>query len=153
MNARGLGYRVLYDPEAVATDFAADSISGEFARRVRLAVGSFRALPDFLKFRMTGFTPVAFFYHKLLRWILPFLLIGLLASNLFLLDSWFFRILFAGQLCFYSWAMLGLLLHTRLRGIRYVLIGYFVLAMNLAFLVGFFRSFSNRRAATWQRVN
>ena len=28
MNARRLGYRVLYDPEAVGTDFAASSVAG-----------------------------------------------------------------------------------------------------------------------------
>jgi cellulose synthase/poly-beta-1,6-N-acetylglucosamine synthase-like glycosyltransferase len=48
MSARNLGYRVLYDPEATATDFAASSVAGEFTRRVRLAVGSFRALRQLL---------------------------------------------------------------------------------------------------------
>src|SRR5207302_1105957 len=38
MNARTLGYRVLYDPEALATEFAATSVAAEFTRRVRLAV-------------------------------------------------------------------------------------------------------------------
>src|SRR5258707_2538064 len=41
INARKAGYRVLYDPEAIATDYAPESIKGEFTRRVRLATGSF----------------------------------------------------------------------------------------------------------------
>src|SRR6266403_218777 len=44
MNARKAGYRVLYDPEAIATDYAPESIKGEFTRRVRLATGSFAYL-------------------------------------------------------------------------------------------------------------
>src|SRR5262249_20328377 len=36
MHARKLGYRVLYDPEAVATDFAASSVAGECSRRARV---------------------------------------------------------------------------------------------------------------------
>ncbi len=85
MNARTLGYRVLYDPEAIATEFAADSVAGEFTRRVRIAVGSFRALGQFVRTPLRPFTRVAFFSHKLLRWILPALLIGLLASSALLL--------------------------------------------------------------------
>src|SRR5579863_903041 len=84
MNARKRGFRVVYDPEAVATEFAGDSVAQEFTRRVRLAVGSFRALPELIRTPMRGFTGVAFVSHKLLRWVLPFLLIGLLVSNSFL---------------------------------------------------------------------
>ena len=36
MRARRLGFSVLYDPEAVAIEFPASTVSGEFTRRVRL---------------------------------------------------------------------------------------------------------------------
>src|SRR5439155_5431425 len=48
MTARHAGYRVLYDPEARATDVAASSVAGEFARRVRVAAGSYRILGSLL---------------------------------------------------------------------------------------------------------
>ena len=92
MNARKLGYRVLYDPEAVAIEFGAASVAGEFTRRVRLAVGSFRALGEFVRTPFHPFTYIAFLSHKLLRWILPFLMIGLLVSNMVLWTSPFYRI-------------------------------------------------------------
>lgn len=153
MNARRKGYEIVYDPEAVATEFAPATIQGEFLRRVRIATGSFRALPQLLRVPMPGFTRVAFFSHKLLRWVLPFLFLGLLLSNLFLLDRRLYLLMLLAQLCFYTWAVLGGLLQGRLRKVRFALIGYFVLAMNAAFLVGFVRSLSRRREATWQRIS
>jgi cellulose synthase/poly-beta-1,6-N-acetylglucosamine synthase-like glycosyltransferase len=154
MNARRLGYSVLYDPEATGVEFAANSVTGEFTRRVRLAVGSFRALKGFLTTRMDGFTCMAFVSHKLLRWILPFLLIALLVSNAFILGkSPLYLLFFCGQAIFYMWAGLGFVLRRRVQRIPGALFGYFIVAMNLAFLVGFFRLLSGREEGTWQRVS
>jgi len=153
MNARNLGYAVVYDPEATATEFAASSVVGEFTRRVRLAVGSFRALKGFLTTGLDGFTSVAFVSHKLLRWVLPFLLIALLASNAFLMGEALYRAVFAGQLLFILWAWMGFIFRQRVHGVRYALVGYFLLAMNLAFLVGFLRFLTGREEGVWQRVN
>mgnify|MGYP005818474479 CR=1 FL=1 len=61
MNARKRGYRVVYDPEAVGTKFAADSVAGEFTRRVRIAVGSFRALGELFRTPLRPFTHLSFF--------------------------------------------------------------------------------------------
>jgi cellulose synthase/poly-beta-1,6-N-acetylglucosamine synthase-like glycosyltransferase len=152
VNARKQGYRVLYDPEAVALDFAPSSIKGEFARRVRLAVGSFRSLGDFLRARLPGFTRFAFFSHKLMRWIVPQLLLGMLASNIFLLHHRFYLVFFGLQMAFYLWAAAGYLFQERMRSVRFAMMGYFLLAMNLAFLVGLFRVLT-RKEATWQRVS
>ncbi|MDE3180885.1 MAG: glycosyltransferase family 2 protein, partial [Acidobacteriota bacterium] len=153
MNARKRGYRVVYDPEVVATEYAASSVSGEFTRRVRLAVGSFRAFGQLARSRLSGFSLLAFISHKVLRWAVPFLLIGLLVSNAFLAGRTFYSITLAAQLLFYAWAGAGYLLRERLKGIRFALLGYFLISMNLAFLVGFFRFLGGRKEVTWQRVN
>jgi cellulose synthase/poly-beta-1,6-N-acetylglucosamine synthase-like glycosyltransferase len=152
MNARKLGYGVLYDPEAIGMEFAAESIKGEFRRRVRLAIGSFRNLPEFLRVPLPRFTRIAFFSHKVLRWMVPFLLIGVLLSNAFLLRELPYRITAVSQLLFYVWAALGLVLHRQMQKLRFGLVGYFLLAMNLAFLVGFIRFLSGKTEATWERV-
>ena len=153
MNARNLGYAVVYDPEATATEFAASSVVGEFTRRVRLAVGSFRALKGFFTTGLDGFTSIAFVSHKLLRWVLPFLLIALLVSNAFLMEKSLYRAVFVGQLLFLLWAWIGFIFRQRVHGVRYALVGYFLLAMNLAFLVGFLRFLTGREEGVWQRVN
>ncbi len=153
MTARRLGYRVLYDPEAVATDVAAPTIAGEFARRVRLAAGSFRALRELIRVPLSGFACLAFFSHKLLRWILPFLLIGLLMSSAALWKTPFFGLAFVAQLSFYLLSAVGFLCPRWRRRVRYALLGYFLLAMNVAFLVGFVRSLLREKEVPWQQVN
>lgn len=152
MDARRQGYRVVYDPEAVATEFAAASVRGEFARRVRLAVGSFLNLGKLVRTPLPGFTRLAFFSHKVLRWVVPFLLIGMFLTNAVLCRIPLYQATFAGQLFFYMWAGIGFLFRNRLQKIRFALIGYFLLAMNLALLVGFMRFLSRRTQATWERA-
>lgn len=152
MNARKLGYRVLYDPEVVATEFAADSVKDEFTRRVRLATGSFRALGEFAFIKLDLVTCLAFVSHKVLRWMMPFLQVGLFVGGAFLWDRPAYRAMLAVQFAFYLWAAAGLLFRRRLQRVRYALVGYFLVAMHAAFLVGFVRFIFGRGGATWQRV-
>jgi cellulose synthase/poly-beta-1,6-N-acetylglucosamine synthase-like glycosyltransferase len=152
MNARKLGYRVLYDPEAIAMEDAPGSVTGEFTRRVRLAIGSFRALREFFSVPLGGFAWLAFFCHKLLRWIVPFMLIGLFVSNTLLLRRPLYQMAFVGQLLVYAWASFGYLFRDRLQRVRFGLVGYFLLAMNLAFLVGFFSFLFGREEGTWEKA-
>ncbi|MGH9735299.1 MAG: glycosyltransferase family 2 protein [Candidatus Acidiferrales bacterium] len=153
MNARKMGYRVIYDPEAIATDYAPENIRGEFARRVRIAAGSFQALPELMRMRLTGYTAFSFYSHKLLRWLLPFFLIALLVSNGFLIGRTFYTGVATAQVLFYVWAILGGAFSEQLKRVRYGLIGHFLVAMNAAFLVGFFRYLKNRHSIEWQRVS
>ncbi len=152
LRARQLGYRVVDDPEALATEFSAGSVKGEFTRRVRLAVGGFRALREVIKLPLMNLTGIAFLSHKLLRWMLPFLLIALLVSNGFLLTFSRYAVAFVAQLCFYLWAVLGFLFRDRLRHYRLALFGYFLVTIQLAFLVGFWRYLCGRSESAWQRV-
>lgn len=153
MNARKQGYRVLYDPEARATDFAPATVSDEFTRRVRIATGSFRALGQLLRGPLDPLTGFAFFSHKLLRWILPLLLIGMLLTSALLSDHQVvYRAMFLAQGVFYLWGMVGYLFRRQVGGIRYALIPYYLLAMHLAFLVGLVRVFSRRGEVGWHRA-
>jgi cellulose synthase/poly-beta-1,6-N-acetylglucosamine synthase-like glycosyltransferase len=151
MNVRRAGYLVHYDPEAKAVDFPAASVAGEFRRRVRIGTGSFRVLPALLRIPQSGFSAFAFFSHKLLRWIIPVLLIVVFASNLFLLPQPFFVATLAAQLAILLWAAVGFVFREPLSRVRFSLVGYFFVAMHLAFLVGLCRSFSGSTEATWQR--
>ena len=153
MNARKLGYSVLYDPEAVALEFPASNVSGEFTRRVRLAMGSFRAIGSLIRVPWRGFTPFALVSHKLLRWAVPFFLIGLLLTSAVLSGAWFYRMALLAQIIFYVWASLGFFFYTTMRRIRYGLIAYFWAALHLAFLVGFIRCFVDSERPEWQKVS
>jgi cellulose synthase/poly-beta-1,6-N-acetylglucosamine synthase-like glycosyltransferase len=152
MRARKQGFAVVFDPEAEAVEFAAASVKDEFTRRVRLAVGSFRALGEFSRVPMNPFATISFFSHKFLRWVLPFLLIGLFTSTLFLLDEPLYQVALYAQLGVYGLAMLGLVFGERARRVPLALLCYYLMAINVAFLVGFVRFLGGRRDTAWQRV-
>lgn len=151
-NARRLGYQVVFDPEAAATEFAEASVADEFGRRVRLAVGSFRALGQLVRVRLDAFTALAFVSHKLLRWVLPFLMLALLLSSAALWERPFYRAALLTQLAFYLWAAAGCVFRERMAPVRYGLMGYFLLAINLAFLVGFVQYLLGRPQVKWKRA-
>ena len=87
------GLRNVHDPEAKAFEESGRSVSEEFRRRIRIGAGNFQTLfryPQVLRPRY-GLAAYTFFSHKVLRWIFPFLMIGALAANLFLLRFPFYR--------------------------------------------------------------
>jgi cellulose synthase/poly-beta-1,6-N-acetylglucosamine synthase-like glycosyltransferase len=152
MSARSLGYRVVYDPEAQATEFAGETVAHEFKRRVRLAVGSFRALSSLWRAPLGFVTRFAFVSHKLLRWLQPFLMLALLAGNVLLVGQTFYNVFLGLQLAFYAAAALGWAFRGRLVGVPFALLPYFFVSMSAAFLVGFARLVAGRDEVKWQRV-
>ena len=153
MRARQLGYSVHCDPEAVALEYAAPTVSGEFTRRVRLAGGSFRAVKDLVRVRLNPITTLALASHKLLRWVVPFLLILAFVANLFLIGNRIYLAALVCQVGCYLWGLLGFKFREQMKRVRFGLVGYFWLAMNLAFIVGFWRFLSGRQDSAWQRVD
>jgi hypothetical protein len=101
---------------------------------------------------MGAFATLSFYSHKVLRWVLPFLLLGLLGSNLFLLDQPVYQVALAGQLAVYLWAMVGFALRNSVQRIPLAALCYYLVAINIAFLVGFVRFVGGRRETAWQRV-
>lgn len=152
MNARKAGYRVVYDPEAKAIDFGPETIDGEFTRRVRLATGSFRSLLFFLKVKTGALVRFAFISHKLLRWVLPLFFCLLFICNVALVRYPVYLGIALLQLIFYLWAGMGFFLRKRLRRARFALAAYYLLAMNIAFLIGLVRSTTDQSDAAWERV-
>ncbi len=148
------GYRVLYEPEALASEETTEDYGREFGRRARIAAGNFQSLglvPGLLSpFR--GFPAFAFWSHKVLRWCAPALMLIALAANVALLDEPFYRVTMAAQVGFYALALLGSVsvgpsVVRRISGVAY----YFV-TMNLAIAVGFWRFLRNSQAAAWERT-
>ncbi|HTS19104.1 MAG TPA: glycosyltransferase family 2 protein [Verrucomicrobiae bacterium] len=152
MRVRERGLRIIYDTEAVANEELPESVGHELTRRIRIGAGDFQAL--FLCWRSLlpwrGLYSIAFWSHKVLRWLAPFLMITALISNIALLSQPLFAALLGLQLAFYGLAMLGAVIHRR----KIVLFSapcYFV-AINLALLLGFFRFVTGTQQAAWKRT-
>jgi cellulose synthase/poly-beta-1,6-N-acetylglucosamine synthase-like glycosyltransferase len=152
MNVRRQGLGVHYDPEALAVDRPPSSVAGEFTRRVRIAMGSFRALPALLTVPLGGFTMFAFFSHKVLRWLVPVMMLALLLTSLLLWRRPLYLGFLILQALVYAWAGLGFVFRHHLQRVRFALTGYFLVAMNLAFLVGLVQCITARKEGAWQRV-
>lgn len=149
------GYRVIYDPEAVAVEETTENYARERVRRIRIAAGNFQSLGligNLLDPRH-GFVAFAFFSHKVLRWLVPFLLAFAFLANLSLLGSGaLYQATFAAQLAFYWMALVGFAV--RLPGPLGAVASaarYFV-EMNIGMAQGFVRWLRRTQKPTWERT-
>jgi biofilm PGA synthesis N-glycosyltransferase PgaC len=103
------GSRVVFDPVALAWDDFMPSPKQEFRRKVRTLAGNYQLL-QFAPWLLTGTNPlrVQFICHKLLRLLVPFALVGVLVSTLWLRQG-VYELALMFQLAFYTLAMLTVL--------------------------------------------
>ena len=148
------GCSIVYDCNAVAREETPSSLSSEFHRRARIGAGGFQSIA--LLWRLLdprqGWVAFTFFSHKLLRWLCPFFLIGLLASNSLLLHSPFFAWLLGAQLGFYGISLVAALTPARIKLPKLIRLATMFTSMNAALLVGFVRWISRRQNAAWRRT-
>jgi cellulose synthase/poly-beta-1,6-N-acetylglucosamine synthase-like glycosyltransferase len=148
------GFKVVYEPEAVAHEETTEDYDKEFGRRARIAAGNFQSLqlvPGLL-LPTAGFRAFAFWSHKLLRWCAPALMGLALIANLFLLHSNLYRLTFFAQVMFYALAYLGKAGVLTGTGQRIASVAYYFVTMNLAIVVGFWRFVRNSQRAAWDRT-
>lgn len=146
------GYRVIYDPEAVATEEIAPTFAAQFERRVRIAAGNYQTLfrnPEYLN-PLNGRFAFSFFSHRLLRWLAPVFLPAALACSLALAQKPFFAVLAVLQSVFYLMAVLGYLQKRRRKPFRLFALPLHFCSMNLALLFGLVRYMRGRQALTWK---
>ena len=105
MNAVLGGKRVVFDRAARAYDCVASSPASEFTRKVRTLTGNFQLLKQMPELLMPWRNPVflQFVSHKVGRLFVPYFLITLFASNLFLEGS-VYRGAFGLQCAWYLFA-------------------------------------------------
>ena len=151
------GGRGISVPDAHCFEGVGQKLSDEFRRKVRISSGNWQ---NMLRFRPLWWPPAgplnfAFFSHKILRWLTPFLILLLLLCLGFL--SFIYGNYWA-VIAFYLLVSLLIIpalvdqllsrvfsIHWHpLRAIRYFL------AMNLALMVGFFRFLNGIQSNVWQ---
>lgn len=103
------GYRVTYEPRALAWESSTATVRREFSMRVRVVT---RALTGLLSVEGLLFPwpspwiALQIWSHKLLRWAVPLFLLGLLLSSATLVRSPIYGIAFLLQAAFYATALL-----------------------------------------------
>ena len=143
------GYKIVFEPEAVAFEKATSSVAEEYKRRVRIVT---RGITAFIRYRkpyhmLRGMWGFCFVSHKLFRWFIPFFLIALFLINLFLYSP-FFKVTLYSQLAFYSIAIIGLFFKGK-SGKLFTVPLYFCV-INLAALTGILRYILGKRQSIWE---
>lgn len=108
------GKRVVFDSAARAYEVASRNANSEYERKIRTLAGNYQLIvqmPELLApWRNRIF--VQFISHKLGRLLVPYCLVALFISNLFLLHGAYLIVL-VGQILWYSMACAGWLISTR----------------------------------------
>jgi len=148
-------YRVVFEPEAIAYEETTEKPAEEFSMRVRVVTRAMRGilfakrLLNPFRFPFVSFQLIS---HKVLRWLIPFFLIGLFVSNVFLLGDWFYNLTFAAQIIFYALALLGGIAERFGWKMKVTSIPLFFCIVNMAALLAVFRVLRGYKAVTWETV-
>ncbi len=147
------GYHCINNPDARVYEAVPDDLLAEFRRKKRIGAGNFQNLRAFY-FMLWHKTPgLSFSYisHKVLRWLGPFFMIVALLSNTWLA---FYHPLFVYVLLLHCLLLMMPFIDFLLkkfnihnRHLRFISHFY---GMNLAMLLGFFKSFKKTETNVWR---
>jgi cellulose synthase/poly-beta-1,6-N-acetylglucosamine synthase-like glycosyltransferase len=147
------GYRVVYEPQAVAFEQVAGSVRGEFKRKVRIGAQNFTSvwLVKEMLHPKRGFPAFALWSHKVIRWCVPFFLMILIGSSLVLaLQQESYSILVWIHVVFWGMVMAGFGAEQIKWNIGVGGFPYYFIAMNAALFVGFMKFVKGTHSPVWE---
>ena len=144
----------MYDPEAIATEQAAITVGDEFRRRVRIGAGNFHALRYTWRLLSptAGLVSLAYWSHKVLRWLVPLALALALCSAMSLAGERFYAFATIAAVIVCAMALVGYYLERGAIRTRLFGIPYYFLSMNLALALGLLRCLSGKQLLVWNRT-
>jgi cellulose synthase/poly-beta-1,6-N-acetylglucosamine synthase-like glycosyltransferase len=148
------GHRVAFEDRALAYEETTESTREEFAMRVRVVTRALRGLlsvPGLLQPWKHPWIAFQLFSHKVLRWMVPVLLLLLLASSAMLIRHPYFRVFLALQLCFYGLALLQLLIPMH-RWWKPLGVPLYFCTLNAAAALGMIELLRGKKYVVWQPV-
>ena len=148
------GFRIQYEPSAIADENGTPSSSIEYGRRKRVVRGAVQAISRGIYPSIFG-QPIEFFqwlFHKFFRWLNPFLLIGIFILSLLLVQTsvWFQGLVVVGAILI-ACTLLAWFLPT-LRSAPVIGVIYYAGLSHWAMLIGFFQGLSGKYSAVWNRT-
>lgn len=146
------GFRMVYEPTALAYEEASGAIGVEFRRRVRIGAQILSGMPEIadLLNPLRGTIALALWSHKILRWGVPVMGAILLVTSLLLAPlSAPAGIIGAALYFLVGLAALGGV--AEYLGIKLGVLGlpFYLVAMNVALAVGYAKCLSGRQRTTW----
>ncbi len=158
MSIVGLGHRSVQEPEAIGYEKTSSTAEDEFGRKARIVARDSRAY-----FHLRGLLSIPFkpwpvfqlFSHKLLRWMVSLFLITALALNALILDQPIYLLTLFAQLLFYGFAAIGWRFDRvgRPTQSRFISTPYYFCMVNLAALIGLWRTMTGKKMVIWSRAH
>lgn len=144
------GKRVVLDPEAFCWELSTTEAFSEYRRQVRITTRTLRAIRRNIRFlNPFRFGHFAFFLfsHKVLRFLVPFFIVGVLVTNVLIFrGSHLYTFLLSGQCLIFGLAVLSMV--GLFRGRIAAILQYFFTTAG-AQAVGWLRMFSGISDKTW----
>ena len=135
------GHRVLVDKDAISLKNTSKDLKDLFSAQTLKAKGGFQTLFREFSYLIPPRTWFAFSFisHKVIRWLVPFLLIVIFNVPIILFEDNLMKLFLIIQILFYSLAWFGWHFRKKMR-LPFItnVVTYFTV-MNIAVLVGFFR--------------
>jgi cellulose synthase/poly-beta-1,6-N-acetylglucosamine synthase-like glycosyltransferase len=148
------GSRVVFEPRARATEKAAESLAEEFARKSRIInqqIHGLLAVRGLIGWR-TRWAAAAVFFHKLLRWAVPFLLVVNVAAALALGASPWARLAVGAHAIVALAAVAGWLLDRCGLPAGWLWVATYFWGVNLASFVAVISCLRGRRVLAWEKA-
>jgi cellulose synthase/poly-beta-1,6-N-acetylglucosamine synthase-like glycosyltransferase len=149
------GYRIAFEPEAVAHEVTEETVGEEFSMRVRVITRAMNGLAyvssllNPMKYPFVAFQLIS---HKVLRWLIPFFLAIIFVSNAFILDNAFYRFVFLAQVVFYLSALFAWVMDKYGKKVRILFLPLYFCVVNLASVQAIFNLIKGRKMAVWETV-
>jgi cellulose synthase/poly-beta-1,6-N-acetylglucosamine synthase-like glycosyltransferase len=146
------GYRLIFEPQATAWENATIHARAEFRRKVRIANRCTRALlGNGRRLFTSGFYAVEVLSHKVVRHMIPFFLIPMLAASVVLAPrSVFYAVMLGGQVLVYLLAIAGAVLRDTKAGYwKLFSVPYYFCFVNAAAFVGLLKLIRGQGTHAW----
>jgi cellulose synthase/poly-beta-1,6-N-acetylglucosamine synthase-like glycosyltransferase len=147
------GYHCISNIDARVYEDGSNNLGEEFRRKKRISAGNYQNLSEFgsLLFSRSPGVAFSFLSHKVIRWIVPFLVLITLSISIYLSpQSPIYLLLTLLQLAVIAIPLIDYLLRKiKIHSLPLRFISHFVL-MNLALLAGFFKYIGGIKNNVWQ---
>lgn len=154
------GYRIVYEPDAYASELASANTGEELKRKIRIAAGGVQSTIRLKSLLWPFKQPILsfeFISHRILRWMVtPYMMILAFILNCLIvnINGWYniYGLMLAGQFFFYLAALLGWVLEQRQLKVKVFFIPYYFCLMNYAVIAGFFRYCFTEQSVLWEKA-
>lgn len=146
------GYDVVFSEKAIGKEYIAKNFHAEFKRHIRDGAGHYREMAHFISllsvFRGKRF--FSYFSHRVIRWLVPFLLILIFLLNIVLLPLNYFMQILIAQITFYFIILFAFIMKSFQINIGILNLPLFFISTNVALLIGFIKNILGKQSVQWE---